>query len=140
MQRRCGIYVRVSSMEQAGGEVAFAAQKAAGIALCKENGWRFEVFRETGLPGAVLRKLVKLAKAGTINYVFVHGWDRLSRNLHQAMAVKEEIERGGARIVTSAGQAFDAMIADMVAMFHRFERSCMAERRRWALARRRNRR
>ena len=62
MKRCCGIYVRVACVEQGDGEEAFAAQEAAGIALCRKKGWKFEVFREAGMPGAVLRKLVDLVK------------------------------------------------------------------------------
>ena len=149
--KRCGIYVRVASIEQAGGEKAFAVQEAAGIALCQKKGWKFEVFRETGMSGSALRKLVELVKARKLNYVFVNTWDRLSRNFCQLIAIKERIEQSGASIVTaetsssrshqltlhkrSASGEFIEEIADAI---RRYEYALMAERR-WALRQRKER-
>lgn len=142
---RCAIYVRVACVEQWDGEKVFAAQEAAGIALCRKNGWRHQVFREAGSPGTALRKLLELVRAGKLDYVFVRSFDRLSRNISQLAAIVEEIERGGARIVTAAkcGERIPAdvtLLSGLAAAFRGYELSLMVQRRRWALARRRNQR
>ena len=137
--RRCGIYVRVACVEQGDGERAFAAQEAAGIAFCRKRGWRYQVFREAGLPGGVLRKLVDAVKAGRISHVFVNTVDRLSRNISQWLAVYQEIVQHGGRIVTPSGYAFESLIPNVIAAFREYESSIRTERR-LASARRRNRR
>jgi len=126
MQRRCGVYVRSAT----GDKEAMAAQQAAGIALCRKNRWQFEVFRESGTPGSVLRKLVELVKAGKINRVFVNTVDRLTRNISQWLAVYEEIERHGAKIVTPDGCIADTAIHETLVAFQRFEQSFRAKKRR----------
>ena len=133
---RCGIYVRVACVEQGDGERAFAAQEAAGIVFCRKRGWRYQVFREAGLPGGVLRKLVDAVKAGTVSHVFVNTVDRLSRNSSQLLAVHEEIVQTGGRIVTPASNALDAFDSNLMAASSEYESSVRSETIRFALARR----
>ena len=97
--KRCGVYVRSAT----GDGTALAMQETEGIKLCRRNGWRHQMFREVGLPGAALRKLLKLVKGGKLDYVFAWRFDRLSRNIRQLITIVEEIERSGAEIITAAG-------------------------------------
>ena len=137
MKRTCGIYVRCATVDQ-DGHNSLAVQEAAGIALCQRNGWKFQVFREVGTPGTILKKMVDLVKAGKINRVFVNTWDRLSRNTQQLIAIKKQIEQSRAKIVTAAQRrriapATDTFMAEVTAALRRHYYSSMAERR-WALA------
>ncbi len=120
---RCGGYVRAAT----GDRRAMAAQAAVGIALCRKKGWGYQVFREAGLPGGVLRKLVEAVKAGKINYVFVYTADRLSRDISQWFAIFGEVMQHGGKIITPVGSAADCEFSQIA--------------RRWcALARRRSQR
>jgi len=119
----CGIYVRSAT----GNKKAMAAQEAVGIALCRKKGWGYQVFREAGLPGGVLRKLVEAVKAGKIHYVFVYTADRLSRDISQWFAVFEEVVQRGGKIITPVGSAADCEFSRIATRW-------------WALARQRSQR
>jgi len=137
---RCGLYVRSAT----GDRRAMAMQEDEGIKLCRRNGWQHQVFRDVGKPGVEMRKLMKLVRARKLDHVFVFRWDRLGRELRQVTALLNEFRRRGVRIVTAdrCEQCIPAgtLFADLAAACRQYELSLMAQRQRWALARRRNRR
>ena len=115
--KRCAIYSR-SSVDGVNGQIAFEVQETAGIELCRKNGWKYEVFREPGIPGSVLRKLVELVKARKFDHVFVYKLDRFSSDFEQMAAVIGEIGRSGAMIATSrVTPGTDMFVADLLAEF-----------------------
>ena len=115
--KRCAIYSR-SSVDGVHGQIAFEVQETAGIELCRKNGWKYEVFREPGMPGAVLRQLMGLVKTRKFNYVFVYKLDRLSQQFEQMAAVVGEIGRSGAVIATNrVNPGMEMFVVDLLGEF-----------------------
>ena len=103
-------------------------------------GWNVAQVLRNGMLGMCEPKLKKESNV-SIQRIYLTGLF-FDPNL---MTVKEEIERSGAKIIAATGRrqitpATDAFREDMADMFRRYYYSVMAQRRRWALARRRNRR
>ena len=105
---KAGVYVRVSTREQATGGFSIDAQVRAGHEYCKAHGWDVEVYRDEGLSAAResasqrpgFRRLLQDIEAKRIDVALVHKLDRFSRNLVVTVQSLARIERAGGAFVS----------------------------------------
>lgn len=105
---RAGIYVRVSTAEQAIGGFSLDAQVRAGDEYSQAHGLQAEVYRDEGISAAHesasqrpgFRRLLEDVEAKRIGVVIVHKLDRFSRNLVVTIQSLARIEKAGASFVS----------------------------------------
>lgn len=134
-----GLYLRVSTDEQAREGYSIAAQRDRLLAFCQAQGWDVAgIYADEGHSGATLDRpaLTRLredVRAGRLNVVLVWKVDRLSRRVSHLAQLVDEFDRHGSafRSVTepfdtshAAGRAF----LQMLGVFAEFEREMIRER------------
>ncbi|MGE5509444.1 MAG: recombinase family protein, partial [Chitinophagales bacterium] len=134
-----GIYVRVSTEDQAREGYSIPAQKERLLAFCQAQDWTVAgVYADEGVSGAKLDRpqLAKLREdvaAGRVNMVLVWKTDRLSRRVSHLAQLVEEFDRHGCAL-RSATEPFDTSHAagraflQMLAVFAELERETIRER------------
>ncbi|BFH15658.1 recombinase family protein [Paenibacillus melissococcoides] len=135
-----GIYIRVSTEEQAQHGFSIDAQKEKMIAYCKSQGWEeYKLYIDDGYTGTnmdrpALNRLVRHIENQKINLVVVYKLDRLSRRQRDVLYILEEIFERNNVGFKSATQPFEtttpfgkAMIG-VLAVFAQLERDMIVER------------
>lgn len=105
MSYRCaGIYLRVSSEEQAQHGYSLAVQRERCLETAHRLGaYRVWEFADEGVSGSVLNRpalnqLREAVRQGEVDLVVVYDPDRFARNVAHQLLITEEIERCGARL------------------------------------------
>lgn len=134
-----GLYLRVSTDEQAREGYSIAAQRERLLSFCRAQGWEVAgIYADEGHSGAsldrpALTRLREDVRAGRVNVVLVWKVDRLSRRVSHLAQLVDEFDRHGCafRSVTepfdtshAAGRAF----LQMLGVFAEFEREMIRER------------
>lgn len=103
--KRAGIYIRVSTEEQALHGYSLAAQRNACIKKAKEMGAETILeFADEGFSGATLERpglnrLREVVKERMIDMVVIYDPDRFSRKLSQQLLITEEFDKAGVELV-----------------------------------------
>jgi len=139
-EKIAGIYIRVSTEEQASGGVSLDMQTNKCTEFCKFNDWRnFEVYREEGISGSSaenrpqLQRLLQDARAHKLNVVLVYKLDRFSRSLRDIILMIDEFKTLGIDFV-SFNEKIDTTSSAGKLMFHiigafaEFEKNIITER------------
>lgn len=101
---KAGIYLRVSSDDQAQHGYSLAAQRAACLERAKALGAQeITEYADEGVSGSVLDRpgltaMREAAGRGEIGLIVMYDPDRFARNLSHQLLVAEEIEQAGARL------------------------------------------
>lgn len=136
--KKVGIYIRVSTQEQAQEGYSIAAQKERLISYCKAKDWLIsEIYVDGGYSGANLdrpgiQKLI--TDVSKINLVLVYKLDRLSRSQKDTLHLIEEVFLPAGVDFVSMNESFDtstpfgrAMIG-ILSVFAQLERETIKER------------
>jgi site-specific DNA recombinase len=139
-EKIAGIYIRVSTEEQASGGVSLDMQTNKCMEFCKFSDWRnFEVYREEGISGSSaenrpqLQRLLQDARAHKLNVVLVYKLDRFSRSLRDIILMIDEFKTLGIDFV-SFNEKIDTTSSAGKLMFHiigafaEFEKNIITER------------
>ncbi|MCM3294141.1 recombinase family protein [Paenibacillus sp. MER 180] len=135
-----GIYIRVSTEEQAQHGYSIDAQKEKMIAYCKSQGWtEYKLYIDDGYTGTnmdrpALNRLIRHVENQKINLVVVYKLDRLSRKQRDVLYLLEEVFEKKNTGFKSATEPFEtttpfgkAMIG-ILAVFAQLERDMIVER------------
>lgn len=137
---RAGLYIRVSTEEQAREGFSVAAQRERLEAYALSQGWQVAgVYTDEGASGknlerAALQRLIRDAQAALLDVVLVWKLDRLSRRQRDVLHLIEDAFAPRGVGFRSATESFDttspagmAMVG-MLAVFAQLERATIAER------------
>lgn len=137
---RVGIYVRVSTQEQAMSGYSIAEQTDRATKYCEAMRWdEHQVFTDAGYSGAyidrpALQSLISAVRAKHLDKVIVYKLDRLSRSQKDTLMLIEDIFLANGCDFISISENFDtasafgkAMIG-MLAVFAQLEREQIRER------------
>ena len=144
VSRKVGIYIRVSTQEQAESGISIEAQRSSLYKFCELHGW--EVHKEyvdaaksaATIERKALQELLEDCKNGEIDTVVVFKLDRLSRSLRDLILLMDELKRYGVDFV-SVTERIDTTTAAGKLMFHiigafaEFEREMTIERTKLAM-------
>ncbi|MDF2956283.1 MAG: Site-specific DNA recombinase SpoIVCA/DNA invertase PinE [Candidatus Alkanophagales archaeon MCA70_species_2] len=144
MSRKVGLYIRVSTLEQAESGISIDAQRSSLQKFCELHGWN--IHREyvdaarsaATMERKALQKLLKDCRSGEIDTVVVFKLDRLSRSLRDLILLMDELKRCGVDFV-SVTERIDTTTAAGKLMFHiigafaEFEREMTIERTKLAM-------
>lgn len=135
-----GIYVRVSTLEQAKEGYSIGEQTERLQKYCDAHGWKiFKVYTDAGFSGKnidrpALKSMIRDVKAGMINMVLVYKLDRLSRSQKDTLMLIEDVFLKNNVDFNSMKENFDtstpfgrAMIG-ILAVFAQLEREQIKER------------
>ena len=137
---RVGIYLRVSTREQAQNGNSIPEQKERLTKYCEAHGWTIsDYFIDAGLSGSntdrpELQRLIDAAKAHTIDAVLVYKLDRLSRSQKDTLNLIENVFLPNKVDFISLSENFDTSTAfgramiGMLAVFAQLEREQITER------------
>ncbi len=136
--RKAGLYIRVSTLEQAQEGYSIGAQKERLIAFCKAHDWTItDIYVDGGYTGANidrpgLQKMI--AEIGKLDIVLVYKLDRLSRSQKDTLYLIEEVFLPNNVDFVSLNESFDtstpfgrAMIG-ILSVFAQLEREQIKER------------
>ncbi len=137
--KNVGIYVRVSTEEQATTGISLAAQVEKLEQYCKLNGWAIvRKYIDAGLSGSTvdrpeLQKMIADSKVGLINVILVYKLDRLSRSLRDIILTIDELSEYNVDFVSLTEQidtttAVGQLMFHIIGAFAEFERSIIRER------------
>lgn len=139
-----GIYIRVSTLEQAEEGYSVPAQKERLIAYCKAQGWdEFKLYIDEGISGKStnrpkLQLLMDDVKAGKINMILVYRLDRFTRSVRDLHNMLDYLEKYNCKF-RSATEMYDTstamgrMFIGLVALLAQWETENMSERIKFAL-------
>jgi site-specific DNA recombinase len=138
--KKVGIYIRVSTLEQAQEGYSVGEQKERLIAFCKAHGWLIaDIYVDGGYTGTNLNRpgVQKLiSDVGNIDVVLVYKLDRLSRSQRDTLYLIEEVFLPNGIDFVSMQESFDtatpfgrAMIG-ILSVFAQLEREQIRERTR----------
>ena len=120
--RRCVLYLRVSTDEQAIDGYSIQIQKEKLIAYCKALGWVIvRIFVDAGWSGSNLKRpameeLMQYVEEGNCDVVLVHKLDRLSRSQKDTMYLIEDLFIPNDVAFVSMQEAFDTSSPFGIAM------------------------
>ncbi len=138
-ERRCGLYVRVSTIGQAEEGESLDEQEQRLKAFCEYKGWKnYNVYREEGRSAKdtnrpALQRLLSDIEKGLINTVIVKKIDRLSRSILDFEQMFKFFEERGVDLI-SLNENFDTSTAigrsviRIILVFAQLEREQTAER------------
>lgn len=119
--RRCVLYLRVSTDEQAEG-YSIQIQKERLIAYCKAKGWVIvRIFVDAGWSGSNLQRpameeMMEYVQEGNCDMVLVHKLDRLSRSQKDTMYLIEDLFLPNKVDFVSMQESFDTSTPFGIAM------------------------
>lgn len=138
MSKRVGIYIRVSTQEQANEGYSIPAQKERLINYCKAKDWNIvDIYIDAGFSGSTLdrpamQKLIK--EINRLDLVLVYKLDRLSRSQKDTLYLIEDVFLKNDVDFVSMNESFDtstpfgrAMIG-ILSVFAQLERETIKER------------
>lgn len=133
-------YVRVSTEEQTEG-YGLDIQKKAIKEYAKKNKIEVEIFEDAGISGANgfdkragLKALFEFVSHNDIDYVIVHKYDRLSRDLFLQLFIEKELKKLNVKIISiteeqlSKDDYVSNMMRQLIGAFAEFEKNRIAER------------
>jgi len=134
-------YVRVSTEEQTEG-YGLEIQKKAIKDYAKKNKLELiEIFEDAGISGANgfdkragLKALFDFVSHNDIDYVIVHKYDRLSRDLFLQLFIEKELKKLNVKIISiteehlSNDDYVSNMMRQLIGAFAEFEKNRIAER------------
>src|SRR5919197_3729380 len=131
-RRRCFIYLRVSSREQAEEGYSIPAQREACRRLIEDNSWtlveefcdRGESARTAGRP-AFQALLKRLEEDDSIDVLVIHKLDRLARNLEDHVAIRAQLRRRNVQLISAtetleesaSGKLVEAILASIAEFY-----------------------
>lgn len=140
MDYKVGIYIRVSTLEQAEHGYSLSEQEDRLRALCVAKGWSvYNVYKDDGQSGAnlerkAMQKMIRDCKSHKIDMVLVTQLDRLSRSQKDVLFLIEDVFNKNDVSFYSLKETLDtstpfgkAMIG-ILAVFAQFEREQIRER------------
>jgi DNA invertase Pin-like site-specific DNA recombinase len=134
--KRWGIYLRVSTMDQSSG---LDAQKRTMVEFCERHGVKnYEIFSDHGISGAKesrpsLDKLMQAAHEGRLSHVAVYSFSRFARSTTHLLKALETFQKLGVEFISYTeqiqtnspmGRAFFTVIAAIAQL----ERELICER------------
>lgn len=135
-----GIYIRVSTVEQAEQGFSIDIQKDRLISFCNSQGWEeYKMYIDDGYTGTninrpALKRLIKNVEEKKIDLVLVYKLDRLSRKQKHVMHLLEDVFEPAGAAFRSAQEPFDTSTAfgkasiGMLSVFAQLERDMIIER------------
>lgn len=140
MIERTGIYIRVSTEEQAKDGFSIAAQKEKLTKYAEVSDWFvFDYYIDNGISGKNIKdrpemhRLLRDIELGNINNVLVYKLDRLTRSLMNLMELIQFFERYNCSLNSQTerldtSNAVGRMFVKIIGTFAEFERENLAER------------
>lgn len=136
---KVGVYVRVSTEEQATTGVSIDAQKEKLADYCKLNDWVLaEEYIDAGLSGGTvnrpeLQRMIQDCRNGIIDVVLVYKLDRLSRSLRDIILTIDELRQYGVDFVSLTEQIdttnpVGKLMFHIIGAFAEFERDMIRQR------------
>jgi len=138
--KKVGIYIRVSTQEQAQEGYSIQAQKERLISYCKAKDWLIgDIYIDGGYSGSnldrpAIQKLISDVDSGKLDLVLVYKLDRLSRSQKDTLHLIEDIFLKNNVDFVSMNESFDtstpfgrAMIG-ILSVFAQLERETIKER------------
>jgi len=138
--KKVGIYIRVSTQEQAEEGYSIQAQKERLINYCKAKDWNIvDIYVDGGYSGSNLdrpgiQKLIEDVETGKMDIVLVYKLDRLSRSQKDTLYLIEDVFLKNEVDFVSMNESFDtatpfgrAMIG-ILSVFAQLERETIKER------------
>lgn len=139
MDEKVGIYVRVSTEEQAKEGISIDAQIERCRAFCKAKDWKvYQIYTDAGHSGGTLKRpalqnLLTDAENKKFNILLVYKFDRFSRSLRDLIIVLDDLKEKGINF-TSVTENIDTTTAmgtaffQMIGVFAQLERGMVKER------------
>jgi len=127
---KVGIYVRVSTEEQAKEGISIDAQIERCKAFCKSRGWKvFRIYTDAGfsagsLKRPALKNLLDDIESKKFNILLFYKIDRLSRNLKDLLYMLDDLKNKGINF-TSVTEQIDTTTAMGTAFFQILHRAPM---------------
>lgn len=142
---KAGVYVRVSTEEQAKKGVSLAAQEEALKDYCKTFKYDIhKIYKDEGISAKdikhrpAMNELLADAKSGEINLILIYKLDRFSRSLKDLILTIEQLNKWGVDFI-SMQEKIDTTSAAGEFMFHiigslaQFERRIIGERTKFGM-------
>src|SRR3989344_3099863 len=139
MTEKVGVYVRVSTEEQAKEGISIDAQIERCRAFCKARGWKlFKIYTDDGYSAGsmdrpALKNLFDDITNKKINILLVYKIDRFSRKLKDLISILEDLQSKGVNF-TSVTEQIDTTTAmgeaffQIIGVFAQLERGMVKER------------
>ena len=139
MSKKVGVYVRVSTEEQAKEGISIDAQIERCNAFCKARGWDAPtIYTDAGFSAGstkrpALRNLLDDAENKKFEVLLVYKIDRFSRNLKDLISILDELKSKGINF-TSVTEQIDTTTAmgeaffQIIGVFAQLERGMVKER------------
>ena len=139
LNKKIGIYVRVSTVEQATTGISIDAQIEKLEQYCKLNDWdTVKKYIDAGISGSTidrpaLKNLIDDCKSGKVNVILVYKLDRLSRSLRDIILTIDELKMYNVDFVSLTEQintttAVGQLMFHIIGAFAEFERNIIRER------------
>ncbi len=134
-----GLYLRVSSREQAEEGYSLEAQETTLRQYCKVMGWHVQsIYKDEGISGKSMRRpgltsMLDDVKNGWVNKIVTLKLDRLSRNSKDLLVLTDDLEKKGVSICYIKDQidtstAAGKMLRTIMAALAQFESDVAKER------------
>ena len=139
MTEKVGVYVRVSTEEQAKEGISIDAQIERCRAFCKARGWKlFKIYTDAGYSAGTmdrpaLKNMVDDINNKKFTILLVYKIDRFSRKLKDLISILEELKSKGVNF-TSVTEQIDTTTAmgeaffQIIGVFAQLERGMVKER------------
>lgn len=139
MTQKAGVYVRVSTEEQAKEGISIDAQIDRCQAFCKARGWKVhQIYTDAGISAGslnrpALKTLLQDAYDKKIDILLVYKIDRFSRKLKDLISILEDLKSKGINF-TSVTEQIDTTTAmgeaffQIIGVFAQLERGMVKER------------
>lgn len=139
-----GLYIRVSTQEQAKEGYSIPAQKERLMAYCTAQGWTdFKFYIDEGISAKdmnrpELNRLLNDVKTGKIHMILVYRLDRFTRRVKDLYTMLEELEKykcafKSATELYDTSNAMGRMFIGLVALLAQWETENLSERVKMAL-------
>lgn len=137
---RAGLYVRVSTQEQAKEGYSIGEQTERLTNYCKAKGWEiYKVYTDGGYSGKdthrpSMERLVKDVESGVLDMVLVYKLDRLSRSQKDTLFLIEDVFNANGVAFSSMTENFDTStpfgraVIGILSTFAQLEREQIKER------------
>jgi len=137
--KKAGLYLRVSTDEQAREGISLSSQEQKLRDYCNSNNWEiYDIYVDEGKSGAMmgrpeLQRLLNDCKEGKVNTILVYRLDRFSRSLRNLIFMVEEMKNYNVDFVSLTEQLDTTtptgkLMFHIVGAFAEFERDIIRER------------